>query len=224
MCCLRIHEAVRPRRVKPTEFRHIEVHDDHVKPLILQRIERLLAITDDSDLVTGALQYPDDNTLVDRVVLRHQNLVTAPISVTGSVVIAERNDTFLAPLDRSSGMNRVEQKPLLERHFQHRRKTARKRLGAANLRYSRCAQHRRGYPLAAVVAEPCQNSARLGLSIFADENQVVRMPERLRLGETRGSRFDACGASGTCPPGSEILLQRMQLRFGKAEQHDSDVV
>src|SRR6266705_65152 len=78
------------------ELRHVEVHDDHIESLVLQNVERLLPVVDDPDSVPGALEYPDDDALIDGVVFGHQDLVTAPVGVAGGVVIAERNDAFLA--------------------------------------------------------------------------------------------------------------------------------
>src|SRR5207245_11192822 len=50
------------------------------------------------------------------------------------------------------------------------------------------------------------------------------MSERLRFGETRGRRLHAGSASGARSPGSEVLLERSQLRFVETEQHDPDIV
>src|SRR2546427_12863932 len=101
------------RSVQPAELGHVEIHDDHVEPLVLEDIERLLPVVHDPDSVPGALEYPDDDALVHRVVFRHEDLVAASVGVAGGVVIAERNDAFLAPLDCSSRMDGVKEEPLL---------------------------------------------------------------------------------------------------------------
>ncbi len=171
-----------------------------------------------------ALEYPDDDALIDGVVLGYQDLVAASVSVAGGVVIAERNDAFLGTLDRSGRVNDVEQEPLLERHLQHRHETARERFGAANLRYAGRAQHGRRRLLAAAVAQPSQILARRNRRVFAQQHQVVRMPERLRFGEACGPRLDARRAPGARPPSGEVLLERLQLCVGEADQHDPDIV
>src|SRR2546427_8873593 len=63
------------RSVQPAELGHVEIHDDHIEPLVLEDIERLLPVVHDPDSVPGALEYPDDDALVHRVVFRHEDLV-----------------------------------------------------------------------------------------------------------------------------------------------------
>ncbi len=221
---LRIHETVSPRGVEPAELGHVEIHDDHIEPLVFEHIERLLPVVHDPDPVPGALEYPDDDALIDGIVFGHQNLVAAPVGVAGSVVIAERNDAFLAALNRSGRVNDVEQEPRLERHLQHRHETSRKRIGTANLRYAGRAQDRRGRFLAAAVAQPPEDSVRFDLRAFAHEHQVVGMAERLRFGKARRRGLDPRRAPGARPPSGEILLEPLQLRVGETEQHDPAIV
>src|SRR5882762_7304022 len=47
---LRVHEAVSPRSVQPAELGHVEIHDDHVEPLVLQNIERFDVIIMDLNM------------------------------------------------------------------------------------------------------------------------------------------------------------------------------
>jgi hypothetical protein len=70
----------------------VPVDDYAVEPAVLQRVEHLLAVFHDRNVVSRALEHLLDHEPVGRVVLRHQD--SAPGGAPPARASADRNDRF----------------------------------------------------------------------------------------------------------------------------------
>ena len=66
---LRLAEPDGGRGLHPVHHGHLDVHQDHVEPVVLQHADRLLAVAGHLDLVPAPLEEADRQLLVDGVVL-----------------------------------------------------------------------------------------------------------------------------------------------------------
>ena len=64
--------ADRGGRLETVHFRHLNVHQDGVERLPVERSKRLAAVLDHDDLIAPLLQQADGQPLIDRVVLGQQ--------------------------------------------------------------------------------------------------------------------------------------------------------
>ena len=76
-------EAVHLDRIETAHHRHVEVDHHEIELPVDQRIEGLLAVADQVDLVAGALQHLHDHELVDPVVLGDQDAPARPDRARG---------------------------------------------------------------------------------------------------------------------------------------------
>ena len=61
------------RGFESTHLRHLNVHQHQIERLAPERVERFAAVVDDGDLVAAPRQQSLRDTLIDDVVLGHQD-------------------------------------------------------------------------------------------------------------------------------------------------------
>ena len=61
------------RGLESAHLRHLNVHQHQIERLAGQRVERLASVVDDGDLVAASRQQSLRDTLIDDVVLGHQD-------------------------------------------------------------------------------------------------------------------------------------------------------
>src|SRR6266571_2102353 len=73
-------------------------------------------------------------------------------------------------------------------------------------------------------AQAGEYATEQAFGVFSHQNQLIRVPQRLRFREACRSGLRPGRATGPRAPAGEILIEQAEFRFVEANQHDPDIV